>query len=109
MKKLARHKITFEDSQDESSLLLGQIGIGNREIMRRSGLTNCQITYRLAKAKRLLGRDHGFRVDWRNGNHPLLERIMKDYASIMVREIQTKLVPKIVHPTPKVVKVKVVE
>lgn len=101
-----RHKITFADSQDRSALLWGQIGIGNREIQRRSGMTDSQINYRLAKGKKGLGLEHGFRVEWRNGNHPLLEKIMKEYAHVMIKEIERKLVPQFAHPEPKV---KVVE
>lgn len=106
-KRLARDSITFEGMTDQNAVILAQVGIGNKEIRRQTGFTDSQVTYRLSKAKRLLEHKHGFRVDWRNGNHPLLERILKDYAAIMVKEIEHDLVPKIIVPTPKVAKVKI--
>lgn len=103
----SKHKITFEAPQDQKPILMGQFGIGNREIMRQSGLSDAQVTYRLSKAKKYLGRDHGFRTDWRNGNHPLLSRIMSDYGQILIKELERKVVPVLEHPTPKIVKAKV--
>lgn len=101
--KLARHQVTFEADTEQQALMCAQIGIGNREIARRTGLSDHQITYRLHKAKLGLGREHGFRVDWRNGNSPYQDRVLRELQSVMRQEIERKLVPLYVHPTPKVV------
>jgi hypothetical protein len=75
--------------------------IGNRELMRITGLTDSQINNRLRKAKNGLGMEHGFRVNWRNGNHPLFQRMLKDYRGVMLLDIKRKLVPLYAHPTPE--------
>lgn len=105
MKKPARHQITFEASSDQEALVLAKLGQGNRYIGLQTGLTPGQITYRLNKAKAAEENDHGYRVDWRNGNSPMLQRILKDYAGVMAREIERKVVPKIIHATPKTIKI----
>lgn len=101
--KLARHQITFEGIRDQQALLRAKIGIGNREIARITGLTDNQINYRLAKAKRMEEKDEGYRVAWRHGNNPLVDRILRDYSKIMIKEIERKIVARIIHPTPKVI------
>ena len=101
-----RHQITFETGLDQDALVLAKLGMGNRFIRLKTGLSDGQITYRLTKAKQAEENDHGYRVDWRNGNSPLLSRVLRDYAGILVREIERKVVPKIAHPTPKIVKIK---
>jgi hypothetical protein len=95
------HRITFQDRDDQEVLLQAQIGIGNRELMRITGLTDSQINNRLRKAKNGLGMEHGFRVNWRNGNHPLFQRMLKDYRGVMLLDIKRKLVPLYAHPTPE--------
>jgi hypothetical protein len=98
-----RRKIAFVALDDREVLIRAQIGIGNSEIGRLTGFTKGQIHYRLAIAKREFGMDKGFRVNWRNGNHPLVNRILRDYRAIMESEIDRKLVPKLIHPEPEVV------
>lgn len=104
-KKLTRHTVTFETDAEQDVIIKASIGIGNKELMRTTGFSDSQITYKLAKVKRFLGRTRGFRVDWREGKHPLLVRILTDISSVMRLNIERDLVPKIVHPTPKTVKV----
>lgn len=106
MKKIPRHLVTFEFGADREALLLAKLGMGNRYIRLKTGLSSGKITYRLHKAKQLEENDHGYRVDWRNGNSPLLDRMLQDYAGILEREIDRRVVVKIVHPTPKTVKLK---
>jgi hypothetical protein len=96
-----RHTITFQDKSEQEVVLQAQIGIGNRELMRITGLTDSQINNRLRKAKNGLGMEHGFRVNWRNGNHPLFQRMLKDYRGVMLLDIKRKLVPLYAHPTPE--------
>lgn len=101
-----RHKVTFAYGPDKWALLWGQIGLGNRGIMRETGLRDSQITFRLHKAKKGLKRKKGFRVAWRDGDHPLMARFMAEFSSVMIEEIDRKLTPLYAHPEPKV---KVVE
>lgn len=105
MKKIPRPQITFEVGSDQDALVMAKLGMGNRFIRLKTGLSDGQITYRLTKAKQAEENDHGYRVDWRNGNSPLLSRILRDYAGVIRREIERKIVPRIVHATPKTIRV----
>ena len=105
-KKLARRKITFQDSDDQEVWFQAQLGIGNRELNRVTNLTDSQITYRVSLIKKQLGQDHGLRVAWRNGEHPLFQRILKDYHSVMLADLRRNVIPKLVHPTPQAVSIK---
>lgn len=96
--------ITFEDKFDMRALLLAQLGQGNRYIKLETGLTDNQINYRLAKAKRVAEKQFGYRVDWRNGNHPLLKRMLMDYSAVMIKDIERTVSSKIEHATPKTTK-----
>lgn len=102
--RATRHKVTFENPVDQQIIVWAQLGIGNRAIMQRADRSDSQVTYRLAKAKRVFGLGVGFRVNWRNGNHPLLQTILSDYSGVLVKEIERSIVPKLIHPTPKTVK-----
>ena len=104
-KKLTPHKVTFETPEEQDCLIEAQFGLSNRSLERKFGFKDGQITYKLAKAKKALGRKEGFRVAWRNGHHPLYERVVADYRAIMRAEIEQDLVPLIVHPTPRTVRI----
>jgi hypothetical protein len=104
--KRKTHLITFEAISDQQALILAKLGQGNRFIELETGLTSGQITYRLNKAKATEGNDHGYRVNWRNGNSPMLQRILKDYSGILAKEIEKKVVRVLVHPEPKTVVLK---
>ena len=106
MKRKKQYLITFDGGEDQKALILAQLGIGNKEIARRTGLSSGQINYRCHKAKVTEGVPSGYRVGWRNGEHPLLKHIMQDYSGVLKLEIERKIVPKLVHPTPKMVKLK---
>lgn len=97
-----KHKITFEIPADQQVVVHAQLGLGNKAIMRSTNRSDGQINYRLNKARKLMGLCVGFRVNWRNGNHPLFAKILEDYSGVLVREIERTLVPKIIHPTPKI-------
>lgn len=105
-KKLSRHQWTYETSDQQMLLNMARIGLSTREIMRVTGYTESQVTYALHKAKVCAEMDQGFRVRWRCGNDPLVDRVLKDYAAIMVKEIRRDICPKIAHLTPEVVKIK---
>jgi hypothetical protein len=101
--------ITFEDGADQEALVMAQLGQGNRHIEATTGLTSGQITYRLHKAKTTDGSKYGYRVQWRRGESPYFKQIFMDYAGILAKEIERKITPKLVHPTPKIVKLKPVK
>jgi hypothetical protein len=105
-KKLSRHQWVFETHDQQMLLNMARIGLSTKEIMRVTGYTSSQVSYALHKAKVCAEMDQGFRVRWRCGNDPLVDRVLRDYAAIMVREIKRDVCPKIVHPTPETVKVK---
>lgn len=106
MNRMAKHIVTFEAGSDQDALVLAKLGMGNRFIEQSTGLSSGKITYRLTKAKRAEENQYGYRVDWRNGNSPLLGRILRDYQGVLEREIERKIVPRIVHPVPKTIKIK---
>lgn len=80
-------------------------GASTAKIMRKTGLTESRVNYRLAKAKREGDYSVGFRQQWRNGNNPLFDQFMDDYQAVMEAEIDDRIEPNIEHPTPEVVKV----
>lgn len=102
---VARHLVRFERGSDERDAVhLAMAGICNKEIMRRTGLTDSQITYRLHKAKEQGQYDQGFRMSWRYGNSPLLDKFLSDVQGVMDLEIDRRVQIKIDHPTPLTVK-----
>jgi hypothetical protein len=101
-KKLNRHRITFEDEIDSDIVAIAKCRGGNAFIKKEHGLTDCQITYRLAKAQKLEGRKGGYRNGWSNGTSPEFQRVLGDYRGVFRAEIQRKLPKLITHPTPKV-------
>lgn len=63
-------KVSFMLNQNDfRAALLGSMGFSNDHIQRQTGLTLCQITYRLRKA--------GIRLtDYRNGTSPSARQVM---------------------------------
>lgn len=104
-KKLVRDKITFEDGPDREMAIDALMGQGNRPITSDRGLTQSQVTYRCAKLKAKFGFEFGLRVMWRNGLNPLYPEMRRRFAVMLQREIDRKVVPQIIHPTPKTVKI----
>lgn len=94
--KTSKHKITFQNDIDAEACALAKLGVGNKAIARHTGLTECQITYRLSKLKRLEGQDDGYRVQWRNGNSPVAKRIIADMQQVLVLDIQRNVTPRLI-------------
>ncbi len=105
-KKLHRHLWTYETEPQQLLLNMARLGLTNREICRETGYSDSQVTYALHKAKLSAEMDQGFRMRWRYGNDPLMPRILRDYSAIMVKDIERDICPRIVHPTPKTVRIK---
>lgn len=80
--KRAARKITVDVAEFFAVFRLKRIGIGVKEIMRRTGLSQSQITYRAHMAKVALGTMNGLSVEWRNGNHPQLKSIMANLEAV---------------------------
>lgn len=103
-KAVARHIVRFErGSQECDATMLAMIGVCNREISRRTGLTDSQVTYRLHKAKVLGSHDHGFRHQWRYGNSGLVDKVLHDYQGVIALEIERTIAIRLDHPSPDTV------
>ena len=104
-KRLDRRIITFAQGDDCKSVVLAKLGMSNRAIKARTRLSDNQITYRLAKARRVEENEGGYRVEFRNGVSPLAQQLIDDLSGILEKEIHRTIVPKIVHPTPETVRI----
>ena len=102
-KKFARRKVTFEDERDQAVWLRGQLGASTRQLMHYSGETKGQVLYRLRVLKNTLGLTVAVRQRWRDGQHPLFQRILRDYQSVLMADLERKVIPQLVRPTPKTV------
>ena len=71
--------------QDFQCLLLGSLGMSTRYICRKTGLTHCQIQYRLAK-------NGTKRIDYRNGENESASLVMAAASVSVARAIKRKLV-----------------
>jgi len=107
VKKLSKktNVITFQQGDDNEALAMAMLGMSNKAIKRHidGRLSDGQITYRLAKAKRVEGNKFGYRVDYRNGESPVAQQIINDVAGILHEEIRRNVTMKITHPTPETV------
>lgn len=112
MKKLirrpSRHKWTFEPEIQRFLTHMARMRLGNKAIMNRTGFTNHQITYALHKYKVSAGLKMSLRQRWGMGLDPLIDELLADRAVVeaMDAEIDRKVVPVILHPTPKTIRIK---
>ena len=83
--------VTFAGHSDAECIALAQLGQSDKVIMRDCGLSAGQISYRLRKAKDLLGNQHGFRTMWRNGEGEVVKRIKDDIVAILRQDVQRNL------------------
>lgn len=104
-KKFARRSVTFESAADHEIWLRGQFGQSNSEMRRLTNQSNGQINYRLRVLKQTLGLDSSLRSRWRNGNHPLLKQILRDYRAVLLADLMKNVVPVLVHPVAETVKI----
>ena len=105
-KKIARHRIDFEDAADLEAVVLAKLGFGNACIQQHAALSDGQIQYRLNKAKHLEGLPHGegYRRQWREGKSPLARDVMEFMVPSVRKEMGKVLPALITHPTPETVK-----
>lgn len=104
-KKVPRRMVTFQTTDDQEIWLRGQLGQSNRELKRVTGQTDGQIHYRLRVLKHALELETSLRGAWRNGSHPLFDKIMRDYKSVMMADLKRRVIPVLTHPTPETVEV----
>lgn len=99
MRTPTRHKITFTDPSDVTVVVLAQLGRSTAYIMEQTGLSECQIAYRLQKAKTAEGYDkgHTYRSEWRNGTGAAARMIETTYVPSLSRQVKGKL-PKLFAP-----------
>lgn len=104
-RKPPAHRITFEADVDSLAGAMAEAGQGVRHIMRESGLTKCQVTYRSSKlAKKIYGypKGVGLATAWRNGTSALWQQFGPDLVAVAKARIQEEAPPRLIHPTPKV-------
>lgn len=97
-------KVTFASRADAEAIALAQLGQSDSVIERDCKLTPGQISYRLRKAKDLLGMKQGFRTMWRRGEGPLVRRVKDEVLAVLRQDIQRNLPGKIIHAPARVVK-----
>lgn len=88
------------------AVALARLGIGTREIARRTKLTECQITYRKGVYKQEMKFEHGLSTLWRNGENPILDEMLNDATKVMEYEFEREFLPQIVIPELKFSKIK---
>ena len=82
--KKSRHQITFLDADDLFVAFLGEIGWHTSAIAERTQMTECQVNYRLHKA--------GIkRKDYRNGESPTSELVVKSCSTAIVPRLKKEL------------------
>jgi hypothetical protein len=96
--KRQRHAVTFTDSADIEVIVLGQLGRSTAYIQLATGLSPCQITYRLTKAKAGEGLPlgEGYRTQWRNGTSATAKQVERIMRAKLRRRNRRVLPPKFV-------------
>lgn len=103
-KKIARNLITFQSGDDNECVALAKMGLSNRAIKGRTSLSDCQISYRLTKAKKAEENEDGYRVDFRNGTSPFAMQMINDLVGVLREEVRRNITPRLTHPTPETIK-----
>lgn len=101
--KQQKHRLLVNIEQFKKIKRMAEAGIGNKAIMRATGATNSQITYRVGLYKRGMRLRYGLRVGWRNGEHPLLHQFLEDYGEMMDLEFTRKFLPQFLPKEPVLV------
>lgn len=108
VKKRGNLKWTFENDRQRFLTHMLRIRIGNRAIAKRTGFTVGEITYAARRYKDSAGLNMSLRQRWAAGLDPLVDQMLYDRAIVeaMDAEIDRKVIPVIMHPTPKTVRIK---
>jgi len=98
MRKIkTRHKIKFSDPTvlEVEAVVLARLGQSTDAIQRETGLTPCQIQYRLTKAKTAEGYKRGvsYRTKWRDGTSPEVKLVRNILLPGMRKEVCQTLAP----------------
>jgi hypothetical protein len=98
--KTTKHTVTFSQvgAADVMALAMAKVGASDTAIKKKCFLSGSQISYRLAKAKRMENRNKGYRVAYRNGESPEFKRIMTDYLDVIELDITRKLPKLLMRP-----------
>jgi hypothetical protein len=96
--KTQRHRITFESTLESTVVSLGMLGRSTEQICLVTGLTPCQVAYRLTKAKNAMGLPSGvgFRSSWRDGSSSVAKQVQSLVFSKLQKKVQRELPPKFV-------------
>jgi hypothetical protein len=68
--KAKPRRVDWNNTEDVQCAILGSLGMSTKCISDKTGLSPCQVTYRL-------GRANIRRVDYRNGDSYVAKRVMK--------------------------------
>ena len=82
--KTKPQRVTWMTEPELECAIMGALGIGNRGITKRTGLTDCQVNYRLRKA--------GIkRADYRNGESEMAELVLRRQIPSRISEVRSIL------------------
>lgn len=104
--KRAKRTILMDMKKFKLAARLARFGRGNKIIQAKTGLTDSQITYRCATYKQVTGMPKGLRRTWSSSDDPVIDQIIEDLGAVFDAEFEHQFLPKIVHPTPQMVKIK---
>lgn len=106
--RTTKHKWTFEPNIQRFMTHMLRMRLSNKAIMHRTGFTLHQITYAAHKYKVSAGMKMSLRQRWAAGLDPLIDDLLADRVMIeaMDAEIDRKVIPRIIHPTPQTIRIK---
>lgn len=77
-------RVTWANDDELQCAILGALGFSTKMIMEQTGLTHCQVTYRLGKGRIK-------RADYRNGESAIAQRVMERVIPHRSSEIRNAL------------------
>lgn len=88
-------RVNFANDNEFAVLLWGSLGRSYRYIRKKSGLTNCQISYRLRRENIKL-------TDFRDGNNVASQIVEASVLRALERRLRQDLKAKALLPTPAI-------
>lgn len=95
-------RISYGSHDVVEAVTLAQLGRSTKFISAETGLTACQITYRLTRAKRADGLPHGvgYRTAWRDGTSAIARRVDRLVGATLRRRNKSVLPKKVAKLLP---------
>ncbi len=99
--KKQRHIIIFNETEVENCTAVGlaEMGRGTKYIMEKTGLSPCQVSHRLFKAKKAEGMRKGvtYRTQWRDGTSEVARMVEETVLDSLVSDVSKRLPQKFAH------------